>query len=60
MLSVIVRVTGALNLWGGQPNPLENFSQQKHGNLSRNLELFGFWAISLLRRAPRRQGVMVT
>ena len=27
-LSVIVRVTGALNLWGGQPKPPENFSQQ--------------------------------
>ncbi len=43
---------------GGSSKPLENFSQQKHGHLSRNLEFIGFWVISMLRRAPRRQGVI--
>ena len=49
-------------IYGGvsQTPPPEKFSQLKHGNLSRNLKFFGFWANSLLRRAPRRQGVMVT
>ena len=42
-LRVIVRVTRASNLWGGgHQNPPEMFFQQKHGNLSRNLEFFGF------------------
>ncbi len=45
---------------GVHPNPPEFFLQQIHGNLSWNLKFFGFWAVSLLKRAPRRQGVMVT
>ncbi len=34
-LRVIVRVSRALNLWGGHPNPPESFCQQKHGKTEK-------------------------